>query len=320
MLAILDVSSSNWTGTEVRENLTGTHATPVRALALTVRDPITIDGNADFTNASGVIRGSGTESDPYIIEGWLIDASLTGGGAGGITISHTDAYFEIRDVVVRLGGNLYTGIWLSNVNNGTVQGSLLEDNYEGITLNSTRNMNISDNRVFGNDFAGIYMRSSDSVNISANEISNATYGVYVDNCTGSTLSRNNISDNTQWGIIVSTASEFNRIWNNTFVGNNGAVSTYDPSHIQAYDDGTNSWWNSTDGYGNYWSDWTGPDADMDGIVDEPYLLDGSAGAMDYYPLTTLPSEPIPEFGIMPLLVLTFLGAVLLAVGVRRRKA
>jgi len=71
--------------------------------------------------------------------------------------------------------------------------------------------------------------------------------------------------------------------------NNGASSTYDPSHIQASDDGTANWWNSTEGYGNYWSDWTAPDVNPPyGIVDEPYNISGSAGAKDFYPLTWPP--------------------------------
>jgi len=103
------------------------------------------------------------------------------------------------------------------------------------------------------------------------------------------------------------------IWNNTFIGNNGAGETYDPGHIQAFGYG---WWNSTDGYGNWWSDLTKPDANHDGIVDWSYNL--TSGAKDYYPRTTLSSEPIPEFSMMPLVVLAFMAVVVLA-GETRRK-
>jgi hypothetical protein len=74
---------------------------------------------------------------------------------------------------------------------------------------------------------------------------------------------------------------YNRIWNNTFIGNNG-------SGIQAYDIGANNWntSGSPHGYGNYWDDWTTPDANSDGIVDNPYSIMGSAGAEDYYPLVS----------------------------------
>jgi nitrous oxidase accessory protein NosD len=103
--------------------------------------------------------------------------------------------------------------------------------------------------------------------------------------------RNQLRNNLLPGVEIywayrSSLSSSNIISNNTFVGNNGAGSTYNQSHIQAYDDGINNSWNSTDGYGNYWSDWTTPDANHDGIVDQPYTISGSAGAKDYHPLTT----------------------------------
>ncbi|MDI6917068.1 MAG: hypothetical protein QMC80_04655, partial [Thermoplasmatales archaeon] len=43
--------------------------------ALGSHNPIRIWSNSDFTSENGVSSGSGTEADPYIIEGWDIDAS-----------------------------------------------------------------------------------------------------------------------------------------------------------------------------------------------------------------------------------------------------
>ncbi|MEM2900002.1 MAG: right-handed parallel beta-helix repeat-containing protein, partial [Thermoplasmata archaeon] len=45
-------------------------------------------------------------------------------------------------------------------------------------------------------------------------------------------------------------------------------------------------WDNQTNTGNYWSNWLGPDADGNGIVDIPYSLLGSAGRKDYYPVTT----------------------------------
>src|SRR3990170_2421328 len=55
---------------------------------LTTHAPIVIVGNAEFTGANGVTGGSGTPSDPYIIEGWEINASA----ADGIAILYTTAH------------------------------------------------------------------------------------------------------------------------------------------------------------------------------------------------------------------------------------
>ena len=61
------------------------------------RGPIYIFGDEGFTWENGVIGGSGTPDDPYIIEGWVID---TLGYDYGIYIDHTTAHFVLRDCIV----------------------------------------------------------------------------------------------------------------------------------------------------------------------------------------------------------------------------
>jgi len=162
-------------------------------LMLPYHTVINIDGNDDFTAENGVTRGNGTKGNPYTIDIWLINANLADGGAAGITIKHTDAFFVISDVIVRSGGALYSGIWLSDVSNGTVQRSWLVDNYEGVTLNSTRDMTIFGSKVLRNTFAGVYATHSDRLEITENRISNSTHGVFLDECADSILSENTIS-------------------------------------------------------------------------------------------------------------------------------
>lgn len=44
--------------------------------------------------------------------------------------------------------------------------------------------------------------------------------------------------------------------------------------------------------GNYWDDYEGFDNNSDGIDDTPYFIDGTAGAVDNYPIWDVPkSEP-----------------------------
>jgi len=405
MLGLLVTSSSNG-----NEDAALERPSPAKSLALTVHDTILIDGNAGFNNASGVVWGSGTESDPYIIADWEISALL----AHGIIIQGTDAHFVVRNCYVHDGSTLhYHGILLTSCVNGTLENNTCANNRFGISLQSS-----SDNKLFsnncsdswnGNDIslslssnntmignsAGVSLGSSSNSNtiirnggVILDSSSNNTvienhgrigllyssnnntiagnnclhsgillmwscnnntlidndcsevdgdigaYGMRLYSSSGNflinntcnlstlcglslstssnhnTLIGNDISSNKGYGISVSSSND-NRIWNNTFINN----------WIQASDTGINNRWNSTDGYGNYWSDWTTPDVDPPfGIVDLPYNISGWAGAKDYYPLTTTPAEPIPEFGVMPLVALILLVAVLLTTGARRRKA
>jgi parallel beta-helix repeat protein len=214
--------------------------------------------------------------------------------------------------------NVY-GIFLySGSNNNTLNNNNCSDNSDGIAVSSGKNNTISNNTCSNNGYGILLDYSSDST-LSNNTCSNNYYGIYIGSSSGNTLNNNTCVSNGWYGVYLFYSSN-NRIWNNTLIDNNGATDTYDASHVQAYDDGTSNWWNSTDGYGNYWSDWTTPDvAPPDGIVDIPYDIAGSAVAKDYYPLTTEPLTPIPEFGMMPFVVIVLLVAIVLTIGARRRK-
>lgn len=104
--------------------------------------PIFIDGNADFGLEDGVTSGSGTEADPFVIEGWEIGAV----GAYGIAVNSTDAYLEIRNVSVTASWSLYyyhvgeasrdpVGISIRNASNVKVESSFISGFQSGICAN-----------------------------------------------------------------------------------------------------------------------------------------------------------------------------------------
>jgi len=239
-----------------------------------------------------------------------------------------------------------TGISLGSAWNNSVVGNRCDHNDHGFELDGAQNNSLSDNSCSFNNEMGMRISYSEKNTLSFNNCSNngysgihliisgnntivwntlssnAYYGIWLESYLPYGLSRNNtimgntIADNILYGTIISPDSQFNLIWNNTLYHNNGASDSYDVAHVQASDGGTNNWWNSTDGCGNYWSDWTTPDVNGDGIVDWSYNLTGSAGARDYYPLTTTPTEPIPEFSMMPFVVMVLLATIVL---VKRRE-
>src|SRR6266702_94864 len=165
--------------------------------------PIVINGNSDFNSGNGVTGGSGTASDPYVIEGW----NITSSGTTGISITDTDAYFVIRSVYVIdtqpcCGGAASDpGVNMTNVTNGVLRDSIIKFGYfttgiaaayvknfvvENVTTaeiisitNSTgvvtsydtaRHIEVgsSFDVQISNNFAGIYVSSSSNVTISDN--------------------------------------------------------------------------------------------------------------------------------------------------------
>jgi parallel beta-helix repeat protein len=211
--------------------------------------------------------------------------------------------------------NMYGGVELVLSNDNIVNDNICLDNTPGIDI-WTSNKNTISNNDCSNGVTGIRFYESTN-NTLANNTCNSNMGSGIDltSSSNNTMVWNQLNDNSLYGVYIKSGS-FNMVWNNTFVGNNGAGSTYDSNHIQAFDDGTNNRWNCTEGYGNYWSDWTTPDLDSNGIVDAPYNLDGSEGAEDHYPRTT--PTVIPEFSSPVIVVVSI--AVMVAVFVASGKS
>jgi nitrous oxidase accessory protein NosD len=109
--------------------------------------------------------------------------------------------------------------------------------------------------------AGSYISNSNTNTISSSSFFNISGGIgdiYGYNGTG-------------YGIYLQYSS------NNLFYHNNLMNNEQN-----AYDAGSNLWYNTTLHEGNYWSDYTGSDSDGDGIGDTPYNIPGGSN-QDVYP-------------------------------------
>jgi hypothetical protein len=128
VVAILVVGAGAWVAVQ-SEN---------KKSVYTTHGALTIIGNANFTAANGVIGGSGTASDPYVIANWDIDAAKS----MGIYMESTDAHFIIRNCYVHGGStSLYdkqVGIDLDSCSNGTLSGNDCSGNLAGIGLDGFR--------------------------------------------------------------------------------------------------------------------------------------------------------------------------------------
>ncbi len=217
---------------------------PHNVAALTPRSPIYIDGNADFVSANGVVGGSGTPADPYIIEGWEINAT----SAHGIEIRHTNDDFIIRNVHLHSGGSSYYGIRLWDVANGRLENVTAEANQggvrvidsrnltlrnidayageEGISSSSTNNLTIMSSRLWDNGF-GLQLLSTTDVSILDTQVTqNAMHGVDIALYSGDVTLRN-VSATANGGYGFDLASVDNvTLSNSTVTGNREGVNLH----------------------------------------------------------------------------------------------
>ena len=153
-------------------------AQPARAVAiaptevvspapLAVDSPILIDGNLGFVLCGCLSSGTGTPSDPYLIDIGTID--ISGGSQHGVEIRNTNASFILRGGTIHSGGSRNSGIVLLNVTNGRVENVVLDDNAIGIAVSSSSSIVITENTVSTNN-VGIALAASSSVLVFHNDV------------------------------------------------------------------------------------------------------------------------------------------------------
>ena len=199
--------------------------------------PIVITSNGDFTTEG--FTGSGSKFAPYVLEGYNITTSGT-----CISITGTDAYFEIRECLLiggagssavrmnnivngELRNNTFTGyrcvyLYSSSYNNTVVNNTFL-DNTIGVGITSGFNNTIMNNTITESTFAGLDIESSSYNNtVVDNIVSGGTYGAYLHSSSNNTLLNNTIFD-TGTGVYLYLSSNENDIVNNTISGTNNGI-------------------------------------------------------------------------------------------------
>ena len=105
-------------------------------------DRIHINNNWTDTKNAGICTGEGTESNPYILQNLIINAS----GIGNVIhIENTIERFIIEDcTILNSGGDFHdSGIQLYNVSNGRFINNVISDNTHGMYITSCLNLTIS---------------------------------------------------------------------------------------------------------------------------------------------------------------------------------
>ncbi|MFW9992149.1 MAG: NosD domain-containing protein [Candidatus Odinarchaeota archaeon] len=244
--------------------------------------PITITDDTHFGPSGYNFNGTGTESDPYMIE----RLNITDYTAPLIHIQNTVVHFRISNCLLNGIDSSNDGIRLSNVANGTIDSNIVHNCSFGIILvaSSTDNT-VSNNECFYNTQSGIGMYSFNNTVAGNTCFENTWAGIVLNyaefnEITGNTCHNNNfygiqllfenynnnITDNTlygnkQHGIYVSYTGNAqnvyrgNTIYNNPYMGIYLWNSTYDDVKGNiVYDNGQDGIWlrstNYTTVYGN----------------------------------------------------------------------
>ncbi len=157
-----------------------------------------------------------------------------------------------------ISSNFNSGIWFdgSSDGNNEVEDNILGWNgYAGIRIaDGASSTKVWDNEIIGNDDYGIRITSTGNNN---------------------QIWSNNISHNKNGGTGtgISVTNGVNQIYNNNFIDND--VHAADWTATTVWDIGMPFG-------GNYWDTWLGPDANADGYVDDPYVIDGDS--QDNWPI------------------------------------
>lgn len=298
---------------------------------------IYIDSNDDF-NTLG-FPGLGTVTKPYLIE----NLNITDATTNLIFIRDTTVHFTIYDCLLNSTyGTVSEGIFLQNVKYCTIDDNIITNCNFGVRIDSSSDITVSHNFITHNklsgirtDFCsyitisnnsishnpqggidltasnynnisnniifyhegnnGIHLWNSSKNNIMGNDISHGTHGIHLHavNNTANIISDNTFSYNSGgWGVNLDSIVVNTLVRGNDFIGNTDT----------AKDDGVNNIFKY-----NYWDDWTSPDNDGNGIVDDPYSIQGIANNQDLYPLTSPNAQPSPTSTTIPTTADTSMG-------------
>ncbi|MFX0076358.1 MAG: nitrous oxide reductase family maturation protein NosD [Candidatus Hermodarchaeota archaeon] len=179
---------------------------------------IHINNNWTEAKIAGICNGSGSWSDPYVINDLIIDGRNS---SNCIKIQNSSVYFRIENCTLLNAGSdwssEYAGIKLIHTSNGMIVGNNCSRNMYGISLTSyCSNNTVYNNYVNYNFYSGISLNTFCSNNtISRNSANNnTTFGISISwNSHNNTVSKNNATKNII-GLEVSSFSKFNNIIEN----------------------------------------------------------------------------------------------------------
>ncbi|MGI6307780.1 MAG: hemoblobin-interacting domain-containing protein [Dethiobacteria bacterium] len=236
------------------------------------------ENGADLTT----VQAANTNADVFkviaenvIIDGFTVSGATSTGRSGIYITSSSGSSTVINN---HCSGN-FQGIYIGADGNTVSNNTCTCNGRYGIHLSKATGNSITDNTCANNtDGSGFALYLADNANnntVSGNTSHSNKYGIRVKNAYDN-LIFNNTSLNNDYGLEIATGSTGNVFYLNNFIGNTSELSL-------GYGAVAGNSWNSPtempysfngtqyNGFlGNYWSNYTGVDADNNGIGDTPY--------------------------------------------------
>ncbi|MCG3218456.1 MAG: right-handed parallel beta-helix repeat-containing protein, partial [Candidatus Heimdallarchaeota archaeon] len=203
------------------------------------------------------------------------------------------------------------GMYFDTVINASIQENTCNNNENyGILVRYSSEINLIDNNCSNNVGYGIEVYETDNSILRNNNLRNNSDGVRISYSSNCEISSNFIVDNRMRGIIIIGSDTYNiRIYENYILYNNKNYfdyhpyyfeenDYYQPTHsIQVYSDSeSDTFYNSTTGRGNIWSDfkWSYTGSEWS---PEYYLIDINKDQFDQYPIfgEDLDSNELPDW-------------------------
>ncbi len=192
---------------EIRSKITTLYYVPT--------DPIYIDGNFSDTAIARGWSGSGTEGQPYFIDNIFINGSNS---VNTVEIRNTDDYFEIKNSYFIYGDY---GLYFENVSHGKLINDSFSTCSQGLYLEYSEDVLISENVIKNIDSSGIEITYSKNMTISnTNVTDNSGTGIRLEYSNNTGITQTNITKNGDVGIYIEY-SENNTVENNLIDQNDG---------------------------------------------------------------------------------------------------
>jgi len=288
------------------DNVTYTFTDNINDSIVVERDNIVVDGAGYTVEGTGAYGSKGinlTFTWNITIKNMKIKAF-----ENGIFLSGS---YYINILGNEITGNEY-GIFIREYSNfnSIYANNITSNSQSAIFITGSYKTNASKNNIANNKYGVFLYDTYGPTIISENNIeANSRYGVALIYCSwyydsaNTAITQNNIANNNDCGIFVYSSS------NNIIVGNNIANTTSPSSGVGVWLEGSsrnaifhnnflenrvnaytwrsyvNQWDDGFPSGGNFWSNHTVVDSNLDGIADSPYVIDGDN--QDNYPSTDM---------------------------------